>query len=107
VLPRPHDFAGRALLEYPGEPRLPLVNVEGDDLCELGRNVDPPQRLYMDDAIGGLGCRRAAAQYGRMCAMKSSGYLLLSPPAPPDGPGQSRWRLCGTLRCQGLFDHTA
>ena len=83
------------------------MNVEGDGFCELRRNVDPPQRLYMDDAIGGLGCRRAAAQYGRMCAMKSSGYLLLSPPAPPDGPGHSRWKLCGTLRCPGLFDHTA
>src|SRR4051794_8341994 len=61
----------------------------------------------MDDAIRALGCRRAAAQYSRMCAIKSSGYLLLSPPASPDGPGRSRWRLCGTLRRQGLFDHTA
>src|SRR4051794_5508051 len=44
-------------------------------------------------------------------ALKSSCYLLLSlllsPPAPPDGPGRLRWRLCGTLRRQGLFDHTA
>src|SRR3954451_23430654 len=61
----------------------------------------------MDDAIRGLGCRRAAAQHSRRCAMKSSGYFLLSPPAPPDGPGRPLWELCGTLRRQGLFDHTA
>src|SRR3954449_11201059 len=61
----------------------------------------------MDDAIRSLGCRRAAAQYSRMCAMKSSGYFLLSPPAPPDDPGRPLWELCGTLRRQGLFDHTA